>query len=30
MSEHHREHGPHRVGQVKEVTSHANPIVKYI
>ena len=30
MSEHHREHGPHRVGQVKEVTSLANPIVKDI
>ncbi|MFD1329073.1 TrmH family RNA methyltransferase [Mycoplana ramosa] len=31
MSEHHhRDHGPHRVGQVKEVTSLANPIVKDI
>lgn len=31
MSEHHhRDHGPRRVGQVKEVTSLANPIVKDI
>ncbi|MDR6756961.1 TrmH family RNA methyltransferase [Mycoplana sp. BE70] len=31
MSEHHhRDQGPHRVGQVKEVTSLANPIVKDI
>ncbi|QRM54018.1 RNA methyltransferase [Sinorhizobium sp. BG8] len=30
MSHDSRDHGPHRVGQVKEVTSLANPIVKDI
>ncbi len=30
MSHEHRDHGPRRVGQVKEVTSLANPIIKDI
>jgi TrmH family RNA methyltransferase len=30
MNYDHRDHGPRRVGQVKEVTSLANPIIKDI